>query len=304
MLSLQTHYRLNRQCLGQLFLSLLMILSTPLLKAEATNSDLQTLVDQLKEITQKARQQRAADRWLLNDLEDLVGQFDWPWQDEFLAEDFSDGDYAQDPKWQVTSGQFWIDGRLGLRSRAQPKVTNTQPQRQQDLGTALLGAILQEAMRDKHRDQDVKPQVKMDEPAEIHLALPIPKVFAVKFEFSIHNRPTEQGRMSIGVQQDDKGRYGYRLNLITGDRPFIEVATLQRGQTRVVSSTELTEINNGHSHTIEWRRGPNGNMEIFMDESSLIKARDNSFRDPFKWLTMTNYSGDIAISFVGIHGRK
>ncbi len=78
---------------------------------DSENEQLQTLVDQLKGITEKARNERAADRWLLSALEELVERYNWPWRDQLLMEEFSDGDFQQDPTWQVRSGQFWVDGR-------------------------------------------------------------------------------------------------------------------------------------------------------------------------------------------------
>jgi len=290
--------------------SLLLFVTPPANALESENEELQNLVDQLKEVTQKARQQRAADRWLLNDLEDIVARYDWPWRDELLAEDFSDGDYNHDPQWQVFSGQFWVDGRLGLRSRAQPqkeaREETSERKEEQDLGKALLGALLQEALRDKRQEQkpEPEPRNRRNEPAIIELAIPIPKVFAARFEFSVHNRPSEQGNLALGVLQDNSGSYGYRINLFTGERPQIELVTLRKGRTQILDSADLGDISDGDTHTLEWRRDPNGNIEVLVDDSSLIKTRDNTFRDSFKWLAVANYSGDFAISSIGLHGLK
>ena len=93
------------------------------------------LIDELRTLVQKSREQRAADRWLQRALDDLVAKYDWPWQRELMYEDFSDGDYTRNPVWQVVQGDFfcllkdafdqlWLEGErhpkmmsIGLHSR-------------------------------------------------------------------------------------------------------------------------------------------------------------------------------------------
>ena len=139
-----------------LILIVLFTLTIPLPGAEAAteyNEDVQAVVDRLQEITKRARQERAADRWLLRDLEDLIDKYAWPWRTELLYEDFSDGDYTNEPHWEPASGEFWVDASLGLRSRVhRAQSSYTEPQKKekskkQDLGSALLGALLDEALR-------------------------------------------------------------------------------------------------------------------------------------------------------------
>ena len=275
--------------------------------AAPDNQQLQSLVDQLREITVKARQQRAADRWLLNDLEDLVSRHDWPWRNELLNEDFSDGDYDQNPTWNVMSGQFWVDGRLGLRSRSEPEVEEAPaPQAREekkDLGKALLGALLQEAMRGKKREQPrEEPREKRDQPAEIQLDLQIPTVFALQLEFSVHNPPQEAGQLEFSLYQGSRGDTGYRLILMLGDQSSMELLSRINGKTRVIERIEFGNISDGQTHAIEWRRDPNGQIEVLLDEQPVVKVRDSSFRYPFKQLSIRNQGGDFAIGSVTLHG--
>lgn len=280
--------------------------------AQGDNDELQGLIDQLKQLTVKARQQRAADRWLLNDMEELIDRYDWPWRTELLLEEFTDGDYQNDPQWQVISGQFWVDGRLGLRSRSQ-KATNTQqaapPQRQQkqDFGRALLGALLQEALRDDSRpppSQQFRQSTEIEfEPAEIQLQTTIPLVFASKIEFSVHNRPAEEGRLEFAIIQDQRARNGYRIVLDLGQRPSLELHSMLNGRTRVINGVSIDNISDGLSHTLEWRREASGQIEILLDDKSLFQTRDRSFRYPFKHLAITNQGGDFAVSSISLYGE-
>jgi hypothetical protein len=276
---------------------------SPAIASETENESLQKLVDQLKTVTEKSRQQRAADRWLQSALEDLVARYEWPWRQQILSEDFSDGNYSENPSWQVTSGQFWVDGRLGLRSRTQaPQQQESAAREEQpDLGKALLGALIKEAFRENGR-QEQPQRMEKDEPAGIHLASSIPNVFAARFEFSAHNRPGENGQLSFALSQDDPATSGYEMILYTGERPTLELISRRSGRTAIIGSAALEGIDDGQSHSIDWRRDPKGDILVLVDDNKLIETRDHSFRYPFKYLGITNTQGDFAVASISIHG--
>ncbi len=285
----------------------LLFAASPTYAAAPDNEQLQTLVDQLREITDKARKERAADRWLLNELEDLISRHDWPWRNELLNEDFSDGNYDQNPTWNVISGQFWVDGRLGLRSRSELEqdepVAPQQKEQKKDLGKALFGALLQEALRGKERQQPEEQAAdKRNQPAEIQLALQIPTVYALQLEFSAHNPPQEAGQIEFSLYQGSRGDTGYRLILMLGDKSSMELLSRINGKTRVIERVEFDNISDGQTHAIEWRRDPNGQIETLLDEQPLVRVRDSSFRYPFKQLSIRNQGGDFAIGSVTLHG--
>lgn len=286
----------------------LLAVSAPAFTVPSDNEQLQTLVDQLRELTDKARQQRAADRWLLNDLEELISRHDWPWRNELLTEDFADGNYDQNPSWSVISGQFWVDGRLGLRSRsaaapAEPEQTAPQEQKK-DIGKALLGALLQEALRGKDDKQArEEPRDQRNQPAEIQLPLSIPQVFALQLELSAHNPPSEPGQIEFGLYQGSEGVTGYQLILKPGEPSTLELLSRINDRTRVIERLEFDNIGDGQTHAIEWRRDPNGQIEILLDERQLVQVRDHSFRYPFKQLSIRNQAGDFAIGSISLYGN-
>ncbi|MES9905634.1 MAG: hypothetical protein ABW168_23540 [Sedimenticola sp.] len=286
---------------------------TPCYSADSEDEKLQSLVDQLKEVTEKARNQRSADRWLLNALEDLVEHYNWPWRTQLVMEDFSDGDFQQDPAWQIRSGRFWVDGRLGLRSRSQrERVAEQAPQQQpqqresrEDIGKALLGALFQGAMQKRDRQQPATPPpapTDRYQAAEIQLPLSIPGVFAAELDLSVHNAPSEEGQIEFGLYQGAEGNSGYRLVLYTGPRASLELLSRRSGRTGVIDRVDITDIGDGHNHQIQWRRDANGQIEVLLDDSPVISARDHSFRHPFKQFAITNRGGDFAVAAVNIYG--
>lgn len=286
----------------------LLFAATPTFSAESDNEQLQALVDQLRALTDKARQQRAADRWLLNDLDDLISRHDWPWRNALLTEDFSDGNYDKNPSWSVISGQFWVDGRLGLRSRSETAQAESSPaeprEKKPDLGKALLGALLQEALRGKADEPAAEePEERHNEPAEIQLPLQIPNVFALQLELSAHNPPGEAGQIAFGLYQGSQGDTGYQLILMLGEHPRLELVSKVNGKTRTIESMEMDNIDDGQTHAIEWRRDPNGQIQVLLDEKLLFDVRDHSFRHPFKQLSIRNQAGDFAVASIALHGN-
>lgn len=279
--------------------------------AASDNEQVQGLVDKLQAITEKARRERAADRWLLTSLEELVERYNWPWRDTLVTEDFSDGNFHQDPAWQVRSGRFWVDGRLGLRSRSTQELSREpaapqQPARNEDIGKALLGALLQGALNNNRQNApDPEPQQESRyQPAEIQLPLAIPNVFAAEVELSVHNAPSEEGQVELGIFQAADGNSGYMLVLYTGRRASIELLSRRSGRSSVIDRVDIDDISDGNSHQLQWRRDGNGQIEVLLDDKQLIRARDQSFRYPFKQFSVTNRSGDFAVANVTIYGGK
>ena len=71
----------------------------PLLPTEEGDSELQSMVDQLRAITEQAKRDRSADFRLLQQLDDLAGRYDQPWRITLLEDSFADGDFTANPAW-------------------------------------------------------------------------------------------------------------------------------------------------------------------------------------------------------------
>ncbi|PIE25385.1 MAG: hypothetical protein CSA60_00815 [Neptuniibacter caesariensis] len=210
------HYR---KLLG-LLLSLSLISPLPV-----SADEVQTLVNELQQLAEKSRQERAADRWLQNALEDLVDKYNFPWKNSLLQDDFSDGDYQHAVTWSVGSGEFWVDRRLGLRSRVEPTYQPVEPQEEpgrsleKDLTKALVGALLKETLGDKSssRSESRTPPSPTTTPASIRTQVSIPTTFAIESMFGQNNRPGESGQFEWVVMQEDEGTYGYKVVVTTGE---------------------------------------------------------------------------------------
>jgi hypothetical protein len=283
------------------------ILSLSLLTPAAAASperdgNLQNLVDELRTLRDQARNRRAADRWLLQSLDDLVTRYDWPWRNLLVMEEFSDGDFSRNPAWQTVSGQFWIDRRLGLRCRVTPRIQDSTPRKEQDLGEALLGALIDEALGPDKGDNGASRDDST--PAEIHLPLQIPTGFALESSFSFHGAPGENSEVSFALFQNQRGSYGYQLNLLTGRQSTLELVVRRGGRISTIELADLKDFKPSRQHTLQWRHHPQGKIEVILDGERLFTTRDRSFRNPFDRLAIINSSGDFALQNLSLYGAQ
>jgi len=282
----------------------------------AGEDDLQALVDDLQTLSEKARKERAADRWLQNALDDLVDKYNFPWRDSLFSDDFSDGDFNQNPVWTVSSGEFWIDRRLGLRSqvseqpsrRQQDTQRETRSQPKQDLGAALFGALLTEALGPDKRQSQQEPvretRNQNTEPASIRSAANIPTTFAVESIFSQNNRPGETGQFEWMVMQSEQANNAYKLVITTGQKATLEVLRIRSGRTSYVQSVDVPSINDGAEHNLSWRQNANGDINVFLDTVEVIKTNDSAFRHGFKYIALINRVGDFSVSGIEVLGGR
>ena len=89
---------------------------------------LETLARELEALIDEAENARAADPRFLQDLRDKIAAHvaDAEPREALIRDDFSDGDYTDDPRWEVVSGDFSVDRRLGLRTTIPLSGANTE----------------------------------------------------------------------------------------------------------------------------------------------------------------------------------
>lgn len=273
--------------------------------APAADTDTQALIDELRQLSDKAREQRAADRWLQRALDDLVARYDWPWQKELVFDDFSDGDYQQHPAWQVQNGRFWVARGRGLRTRAEPGSqagsTTGQPP---SVEAAVIGALLQQALGggDGGNSAPAAQTGATGEPAAIELRAPITNAFALEASFSLET-PAGAGELAFALLQGDAGRYGYRLLLRSGTGGVAELQRIRGGRSAVVEQARLPfDPGDGAEHRLGWRQAANGDVTVELDGQSLFSVRDKAFRDGYQQLGVALAAGDLTLHSIRVSG--
>jgi len=290
-------------------LSTLLCLSTSLASAAESDSgykawqgatpvadgSVESLVKELNELIDNAERARAADRNFLSDLRALADRYDWPWQQEIFQSDFTDGKDQRPLPWKITSGEFRAERGLGMVSRVDAGTTSTSPPSEQDLGVAILGAILDQALK----TGDGSSQTSDASPASMHLMQRVSNAFAVDAE--VDARGTE-GQVHIGLFQKDTEGPGYRLVFMPGDKAGLELQRIgSRGVAVIDTATNLAAPGN-QLHTLQWTRDRNGSMNVTLNGSPVLSTTDRGLRDPFDGIEFSNRSGEFALRSLKVSG--
>lgn len=269
-----------------------------------SDKKLQAFVSKLNTMVDKAEQARAADPLFLRDLRDLARDFDRPWQSLVFNDEFLDGNFEFDPKWQVVTGEYWVEKGWGLRSaiKAGAAATQAQPaqKRGKDAAAELFGHILNQALGGKKNRQP--EQAASPTNATIHSVAAIPNAFALEANFSSW---TGEGRLEMVMYQGNLGSAartaGYRLAYIPGGRVEL-IRVSSRGSTVMDAAKLPSPLEDKNFHSVEWLRYQDGRMVVNVDGQQIMSIADRGFRDPFNGIAIINHGGDYIVKKVRING--
>ncbi len=272
------------------------------LKAQPRARGEQQIIQRLRELIRKAERTRAADRWLMEDLRALIRRYEWPWGVELLREDFSDGDFTRSPAWSVAAGRFSVDRRLGLQTfvrKGQSQSDSGQRQGSDDPTSAIIGALLDRALKKKRRSREPQPDAGH---AEIFLRRSIPNAFAIRVNLGSRQSP---GRLVFGPYDGRRRDRGFRLAYNPGDKSGIELyRATRRGTTLIASYKHHLRLEDGRFHSLEWTRDRYGDMTVTLDGKKLIQTSDRGQMGAFNGLTFVNFGGDFILREIVVFGER
>ena len=300
--------------------------------AEAADpAALEALAQELKALIDEAESARAADPRFLQDLRDIIAEHvaDAAPRTALIRDDFSDGDYTDDPQWEVVSGDFSVDGRLGLRTTIPLSGADTETIRIslddiRDKGDELLDKG--EELLDKSKDTIgdlLSGEKKLDdlwggddeeekedagpagpEPAEIVLGADIPNAFSLELEL-MSGITHRDAQFEIDLFQGRGGASGYRLSYLPGDDPGLQLSRFGRRSAEVIgdSGDELA-LEDGRSHTIALEREGDGTMTVSVDGTEYIRVKSSALEDPFGGISLVNSGGDYAVRSIAVYGDE
>ena len=220
------------------------------------------------------------------------------WGRRVLRETFRDGDYTNDPQWNVVSGSFKVTAGEGLRTVQRPArlpFSNNRQSRPDDLPAAILGAIFEQAMQSQSGDR--RPE--QDNVAEIHTPVSFSNAFAIRVTLSAREA---EGGIGFGPYL---GRYrsgGYRLFYAPESRRFHLLRMTSQGS-NVIERSEPLNLSANRDYDLRWTRDDNGEMTVRLDGQTLFRVTDRSFSDPFDGFTIVNRGGDYSFRRVIIRSR-
>lgn len=269
-------------------------------RTSAEESRTLELVDQLKDVIQKAEKSRT-DPSLIQQLRDLVRRYDWPWRVALLYDDFRDGDYTANPSWVVDKGDFRVSqfglGTVFTQPASPPR--GSSEKRGEKSTLELLGGIL-EGMT---RREEAAPQPPLPSAAEISTEFRISNLFAVKLQMTSRGKPGDGSRLEFGPYQGRERNRGYRLVYNPGSKPAFALYRIAPGRSSVIEVyNQLVNLEDGRSHNVEWRRGTDGEMVVLLDDKEIIRTVDRASEESFDGFTVINGGGDYAFSQIAIFG--
>lgn len=260
------------------------------------------LVDHLKELIQRAEPDPRSNPWLLQRLRDLVRRYDWPWRVSLLYDDFHDGEYASNPPWIVSNGDFWVARGLGLRSVFDPPENQSQrssDRKSENPAIEILGGILWGGKEREERS----PQTPPPSTAEIYTKLRVSNAFAVKLQLRSRSYAHRNNRFEIGPYMGDERNWGYRLTYDSGKKESFTLMRAAPGRSAVIEIYDrAVDLEDGKPHNIEWRRSDNGEMVVLLDDNEIIRTVDRAYGGPFDGFSVINKGGDYELRQISIHG--
>ena len=291
---------------------------------------LEALARELEALIDEAENARAADPRFLQDLREKIAAHvaDAAPREALIRDDFSDGDYTDDPRWEVVSGDFSVDRRLGLRTTIPLSGADTETLRLSldtildtkeellddvgelfDKGKDTVGDLLsgEKKLSDllgggggEEAKEDTGPAGP--EPAEIVLESEISNAFALELEM-MSGLAHKDAQFEIDLFQGRAGAAGYRLSYLPGDDPGLLLSRFGRRSTEVIGEHEdVLNLEDGQSHTVALVRESDGTMTATVDGSELIRVKSSALEDPFGGVSLVNGGGDYAIRSIAIYG--
>lgn len=272
----------------------------------SANSDVKSLLAELKKLIAKAQQDRAANPLFLRDLNDLAARYEHSGSTQVFFDDFKDGDYTRTPAWSVSSGEYWVEQGYGLRNKvtvassaADAPAPSKKVSREQ-LAISILGAVLGGKQATSAPPPPAQAEAKA---ALIYTRTRIPNAFSLTAELSSW---VGAGRYEIALTQDTSGS-GYRMvyhPAAAGAQGLLEVVkATSRGQD-VIGSASIAPLEDKRTHAVAWTRDGVGQMSVSIDGKVALNARDVSFRDPFSAVQLSSDAADVILKSITILGVR
>ena len=274
--------------------------------AAAAKAKLQDFTDKLNALVDAAEKARAADPQFLRDLRGLANSYNRPWRQTLLSDNFTDGDFTENPTWSVSSGKYWVERGWGLRSAIEPgnastATGNAQPQSAEQAAAAMFGQILNQTLGGGRQRND--PPSNAVDAATIHSIAHISNAFSLDMTMSSWKA---QGRFDIIV---DPGKFqgpnstGYRLSYAPGGGVELRRVS-RRGDSIVERSAKPTPLEDKKNHELTWSRYDDGRMTVAIDGKTVFEAMDRGFRESFDGLALVNRGGDYIVKRISVEGKN
>jgi hypothetical protein len=164
------------------------------------------------------------------------------------------------------------------------------------LGEILLGG--------KERDAGTT-QASLKSQAEIFTRVGITNAFAAKLQLNLKSYADRTTRLEFGPFQGEDRSSGYRLAYESGSAPSLSLLRFGPNRSAVIEMVDQAIVlEDGNPHTIDWRRGNDGEMVVLLDNREVIRTVDRAYDNPFDGFAVVNKGGEFELKQVSVFGTQ
>lgn len=250
---------------------------------------LSELLDELDYKITDADKRMIAHPNFLNDLKLLVEKYRGKLRKVFFKEDFSDGDYTNNPSWEVITGQFNIttSGRLRSSVYAQRPVEKRVAKSEKP---DIFGAILQEVLQ-APSEKDEQAQKSATQQASVRTDVTFSPAFEI--DISIVSQ-SEWGSMEVVLLGGESRSPFYRMVYNaspSSNRPIQIFRERDMRSYLIDEAIKYPSLDDGIIHRIQWIRDVQGNMKVLIDGEVILSTMEIYYNEDFSGLLMNNKGG-------------
>lgn len=247
------------------------------------------LLNELENKIENADKRMIAHPNFLKELRALVEKYRSKLSKIFFSEDFSDGNYTQDPKWYVISGQFRITSSQRLESyvTAERPVERAPESERKD----LFGSILGEVLKSKNRSEERPAPAPEPKEASIRTFAKIGPAFEVDLYVVSESK---WGSMEVVLIGGKEGTPFYRMVYHASpstERPIEIVRERDSRSYLIEAATKYPVLDDGTPHRVQWIRDIQGTMKVLIDGKEVLSTVELFYNEGFSGISLINRGG-------------
>jgi hypothetical protein len=245
----------------------------------------QKLLTDLKAKIAQAEKDQAGSPDFLADLKKSIAEFEAATtvsQAQPFLDNFSDGEFATNPVWKVTAGQWQVDSsgsNRGLVSKIRQG--------------ANLNALLGNLLNQQGQQQNANAQY-----AAIYTKAKLPGTFTASTKFTSKDR---YGGLQLALYQGASAQNQYRVAYQPGNnQAFLLQKVTASGATTLGAYNGAVNLEDGQPHELTMTRNSAGKMTVLVDGQKAISATDTSLTGDMDGILVTNVGGSYWLREVSV----